>query len=352
MEPNRYYVKNGDTLASIAEELGLSISEIKKYHNESSRPHEWIKEDNSLPAWSTFIIIPDSVEVLKKKKEDLLSSEKVALRQKETDNDKYLILQKIDMQVSGSSMIDSETEMVWEFRKFKKDGIFYGAIQQKLHQVKYIKSIYRQFAEYMQKFNKPLEHLVIGLSQEGGVESLVNQEEITERWNRLKNELQPELGNTFEEKNMIEGGDRDFSDTLPLIKNNLLYTLFLNDLFYEYADPGIFIEQGKQQYISQVFANESVMILTKRKVEKDGDILKIKFYSEADPDKNNHLRNIYNTKLKDFLQEHFDYAFTWSLEYHFDIQKGKMLLCHSKIKEQASRKYTHLTEHTIQLSKN
>uniref|UniRef100_A0AAU6WTK6 Uncharacterized protein n=1 Tax=Chryseobacterium endophyticum TaxID=1854762 RepID=A0AAU6WTK6_9FLAO len=112
-----------------------------------------------------------------------------------------------------------------------------------MHQVKYIKSIYRQFAEYMQKFNKPLEHLVIGLSQEGGVESLVNQEEITERWNMLKNELQPELGNTFEEKNMIEGGDRDFSDTLPLIKNNLLYTLFLNDLFYEYADPGIFIEQ-------------------------------------------------------------------------------------------------------------
>lgn len=94
------------------------------------------------------------------------------------------------------------------------------------------------------------------------------------------------------------------------------------------------------------------MLLTKRKVEKDGNILKIKFYSEADPDKNSHLRNIYNTKLKDFLQENFDYALTWSLEYQFDIQKGKMLLCHSKIKEQASRKYTYLTEHTMQLTKN
>ncbi|KAA0127813.1 LysM peptidoglycan-binding domain-containing protein [Chryseobacterium sp. SN22] len=352
MEPNRYYVKNGDTLPSIAEELGLSISEIKKYHNESSRPHEWIKEDNSLPVWSTFIIIPDSVEVLKRKKEDFLSSERAALIQKETDTDDYLILQKIDMQVSGGSMIDSETEMMWEFRKFRKDGIFYGEIQQKSHQVKYIKSIYRQFAEYMQKFNKPLEHLVIELSHEGGVESLANQDEIMERWNRLKNELQPEMGNTLEEKNIIEGGDRDFSDTLPLIKNNILYTLFLNDLFYEYVELGTFVEQEKQQYTSQVFANEQVMLLSKRKVEKEGDILKIKFYSEADPGKNGHLRSIYNTKLKDFLQENFDYALTWSLEYHFDIRKGKMLLCHSKIKEQASRKYTHLTEHTIQLSKN
>lgn len=352
MELYKYYLKDGDTLISIADELGLTIFELKNYHNKFSRPHEWIKEDYSLPVWSKYIIIPDSIETLKKNKEDLLSPEKVILVQKETGPDQYLIQQKIDMQVSGSSMIDSETEIIWEYSKFKKDGIFYGDIRQKSHQVKYIKSIYRQFAEYMQKFNKPLEHLVSELFPEGNVKRLANQDEIMKAWNILKGELQPELGNTFEEKNMIEGGDKDFSNTLPLIKDNVLYTLFLNKLFYEYSDLNTFIDLEKQEYVSQIFANEKVILSKKRRVEKEGDVVRIKFYSESDSGKNGHLREIYNTKLKDFLQESYNYSLTWSVEYHYNIQEGKMLLCQSKIKEQASSKYSHLTEHKIELIKN
>ncbi|MFZ4930963.1 hypothetical protein [Chryseobacterium sp. Mn2064] len=351
MELHKYYIKTADTLVLIAQELGLTVSELKEYHNNSSRPHEWIKADNTLPTWSDYIIIPNSVEILKKNKEDLLSTEKVILTQKEIKESQYTILQTIDLQVAGSSMIDSETEIVWGFNKIKKEDGFYGDIIQKSHQVKYIKSIYRQFAEYMQKFNKPLEHLNVELFPEGHIKSLTNQEEIRQAWNVLKESLKPELGNTLEEKNMIEGGDKDFSNTLPLIKNNVLYTLFFNDVFYEYTELNIFAELEKQEYVSQIFANEKVTLSKKRKVEREGNIVKIKFYSESDSNKNGHLREIYNTKLKDFLQEPYSYSLTWSLEYHFDFLQGKMLLCHSKIKEQASNKYSHLTEHKIELTK-
>ncbi|NIF07517.1 hypothetical protein F3J23_19015 [Chryseobacterium sp. Tr-659] len=351
MELHKYYIKRTDTFSSIAQELGLIISELKEFHNNNSRPHEWIKGDNTLPTWLEYIIIPDSVDILKKNKEDLFSTEKVILIQKEIEKSQYTILQTIDLQVAGSSMIDSETEIIWDFNKTKKENYFYGDIIQKSHQVKYIKSIYRQFAEYMQKFNKPLEHLNIELFPEGNIKSLINQDEIKQAWNVLKENLKPELGNTFEEKNMIEGGDNDFSNTLPLIKNNVLYTLFFNDLFYEYSELNTFIELDKHEYISQIFANEKVILSKKRKVEREGNIVKIKFYSESDSDKNGHLREIYNTKLKDFLQEPYSYSLTWSLEYHFDVLQSKMLLCHSKIKEQASAKYSHLTEHKIELTK-
>lgn len=352
MELHKYYIKKTDTLVSIAQELGLTVYELKEYHNNSSRPHEWIKEDNTLPIWSDYIIIPNSVEILKKNKEDLLSTEKAILTQKEIEESQYTILQTIDLQVAGSSMIDSETEIVWNFSKIKKEDSFYGDIIQKSHQVKYIKSIYRPFAEYMQKFNKPLEHLNVELFPEGHIKSLANQDEIRQAWNVLKESLKPELGNTFEEKNMIEGGDKDFSDTLPLIKSNVLYTLFFNDVFYEYLDLNTFIELEKQDYISQIFATEKVILSKKRKVEREGNIAKVKFYYESDPKKNVHLREVYNTKLKDFLQEDYNYSLTWSIEYHFEIQHGKMLLCHSKIKEQASSKYSQLTEHKIELTKN
>lgn len=346
----KYYIKNGDSLESIADELGLKITELISYHNECSKMHDNIK-NNDLPKWTDHIFIPDSVEVLKKNKEDFLSVDKVILIQKEIAPVQYLIQQKIDMQVSGSSMIDSETEIIWEYSKTQEEGVFYGDIQQKSHQVKYIKSIYRQLAEYMQKFNRPLEHLVVELFSEGNIKSLANQDEIKKVWDILKNKLKPELGDTFDEKNMIEGGDNDFSNTIPLIKNNILYTLFLNDLFYEYLELNTFIELEKRVYTSQIFSNEKVIITTKRKIEKEGNIAKIKFYSESASDKNDHLRGIYNTKLKDFLQERYNYSLTWSIEYHFNILKGEMLLCQSKIKEQASSKYSHLMEHKFELIK-
>ena len=207
------------------------------------------------------------------------------------------------MQVSGSSMIDSETDMVWEVEKFAKNNLFFVDITQKSHQVKYIKSIYRQLAEYMQKFNKPIEHLILELSSSGKMISVENQEEIKSSWEILRESLKAEMGDTLEEKNMLEGGDKDFVDTLPLIKNNILYQLFFNDVFYKYTEVDKFIEIESSQYTSQVFSNEKVNVITKRKVEKEGNLAKIKFYTESDSNKNDHLRNIYNSKLKDFLTE-------------------------------------------------
>ncbi|AZA79544.1 LysM peptidoglycan-binding domain-containing protein [Chryseobacterium sp. G0186] len=350
MEVHKYYIKKTDTLVSIAQELGLSASDLKEFHNKNSKPHEWIKVDNTLPVWSEYIMIPDSVEVLKRKQEDLLSPEKIILKQKVIAESKYTILQKIDMQVSGNSMVDSETEIVWECSKNKNEESFHIDIKQKSHQVKYIKSIYRQLAEYMQKFNRPMEHLIIELFSDGNIKAVLNQNEIKETWNILKTELEPELGDTIEEKTMIEGGDKDFSNTLPLIKNNILYCLFLKDVYGEYLELNQFIETGKQEYSSQLFGNEKVFLNVKRKVEKDSGIAIIKFYAESDSDKNGHLREIYNTKLKDFLQAHYEYSLTWSVEYHIDIEKGKMILCRSKIKEQANSKYSHLMEHEIVLN--
>ncbi len=340
-----------DDINQIAEVLGLDLKQLKDFHNLNSFPHEWIKDDNKFPAWLEYLYIPDSETNLKENKNKRESPTFVSLKQSEIDSCDYKINQKIDVQVSGSSMIDSETEILWKFKKIKRGNTFYADICQKSHQVKYIKSIYRQFAEYMQKFNKPMEHLIIELFSNGAMKSLENQDEVRETWNALKLQLKPELGNTLEEENMIEGGDKDFSDTFPLIKNNILYRLFLNDVFQDYLELNRFVELEKQSYTSQIFANEEVILLKKRKVEKDGDIVKIKFLSEADPHKNKHLQQIYNTKLKDFLQEEYDYSLTWSAEYHFDTLERKMFLCYSKIKEQASSKYCHVTEHKIELLK-
>lgn len=149
----------------------------------------------------------------------------------------------------------------------------------------------------------------------------------------------------------MEGGDKDFRDTLPLIKNNILYNLFFNDCYSNYNVTRNFVEQKKeQQYNSQAFNNEKSKYYNKKKSRKEGDIAKIKFLCESDSDHNKHLKEIYNSRLKEFLKENYDYSLIWSIEYHFDIEKGIMLFCQSKIKRTYHcSNYIHSMEHKIEL---
>jgi len=348
---DKYYIKNGDSLESIAEELGLKVQELINYHNDNSKLHDNIRDKN-LPKWSDHIIIADTVDNLKMKKKLKNSPDHINIFQRDTEPIKYLITQKIDMQVSGNSMIDSETEIIWKYKKQKKDGSFHANLEQESHQIKYIKSIYRALAEYMQKFNKPLEHLILKLSDTGEIDEVENQEEINKQWLEFKKNLTPELGNTPEEKHMIESGDKDFSDSLPLLKNNTLYDLFFSGIYGEHEVSDKFEGEEKKKYISQIFSSEKVNIITKKKFDKDGELIKVKLYSEADSTNNHHLKSIYDEKLRPFFQEEYNYSFSWSVEYSFNPGTGIMVSCNSKIKEMTGSSYNHVMEHIIQLVKN
>lgn len=345
----KYQIDRSSNLQKIAENLGLNVKQLKEFHNNNSLPHEWIKDDDKFPTWLHYLYIPDSEINLIENKKQKESLDFVSLKQIQIDTAKYKINQKNDLRVSGNSMIDSETEIIWEVSKQKKQNVFFSDIRQVSHQVKYIKSIYRQFAEYMQKFNKPLEHLFVEMTNAGGIQSIANQDEIWSNWILLRKSLETENSSSIEEKNILEGGDIDFRDTLPLIKNNILYNLFFNDCYQDYNQTGKFIEEKKKQYNSQAFNNEKVNITVKRKVEKEGNVAKIKFLCESDSDNNQHLKEIYNSRLKEFLKENYDYSLIWSIEYHFDIEKGMMFFCQSKIKEKVSSNYIHSMEHKIEL---
>ena len=217
-----------------------------------------------------------------------------------------------------------------------------------------LKSILEQkyAIEYFEKGDLNFEYLNVKLRPSGEIKEILNQKDIEDKWLLLKEELSPEMGDTLEEKRMLEGGDNDFKNSLPLLKNSLLHRLFFMDLYKSYTISDTFYSVAPLKYTSQIFNQEEIFLITKQKIEKNNYSVKIKFFSEADIEKNEHLKAIYNSKLRDFLKQEFNYQFTWSLEYTFDMQQGIMLQCHSKIKEQAASNYTHLTEHKISLTEN
>lgn len=344
---NKIHLKGKTSISDIAKDLGLELATLVEFHNANSQPHEWVRRDFTVASWVNELIIPDTVENLKEKKFQQESPHFVNLNQGEFE-EKYKILQKIYLSVVGNSMVDSETNIVWKLKKEKNDKYFRVYLLQEQHEVNYIKSMYRQLAEYMQKFNRPLEALVLSLNSEGSINSILNQEEIKVQWNILRSELESEMVGTLEEKNILDNAEQDFTDTLSLLKNNFLYNLFFKELFQEYNEVGKFVKIHSSTYISQIFSNEKVNMITKRKIEKEGDIIKIKFYSESENNNNQHLKRIYDSNLKDFLREDFKYLFNWSLEYHFN-REGKMLFCQSKTKEQATNQYSHIMEYIINI---
>lgn len=345
---NKIQLKEKTSISDIAKDLGLELATLVEFHNANSQPHEWVRRDFTVASWVNELIIPDTVENLKEKKFQQESPHFVNLNQGEFE-EKYKILQKIDLSVVGNSMVDSETNIVWNIKKEKNDDRYFAvSINQEKHEVNYIKSMYRQLAEYMQKFNQPLEVLVLALNSDGSINSILNQEEIKRQWNILRLELASEMIGTLEEKNILDNAEQDFTNTLSLLKNNFLYNLFFKELFQEYHEVGKFVEIHSPTYRSQIFSNEKVNMITKRKIEKEGDIIKIKFYSESENNNNQHLKRIYDSNLKDFLHENFKYLLNWSLEYHFN-KEGKMLFCQSKTKEQATDQYSHIMEHIINI---
>lgn len=124
MEHKKYYVKRKESLESIANELGISSENLRGYHNRFCDLNDLLSAKGENLQKVGYILIPYSIEQLKINKEKEVRLKTFALEQKPTETLTYLILQNIDMQVSGDSIVDSETEILWKYKKEQNQNFF------------------------------------------------------------------------------------------------------------------------------------------------------------------------------------------------------------------------------------
>lgn len=124
MEHKKYYVKRKESLESIANELGISSENLRGYHNRFCELNDLLSAKGENLQKVGYILIPYSIEQLKINKEKEVRLKTFALEQKPTETLTYLILQNIDMQVSGDSIVDSETEILWKYKKEQNQNFF------------------------------------------------------------------------------------------------------------------------------------------------------------------------------------------------------------------------------------
>lgn len=335
-----------DSLESIASLFGANAHQVRHFHNMYADLNDLIGD--VLPKHLTQIIIPvDGIYLDLNTQTQSKNNQTISLEHINIDT-KYQISLKIDMIVKNSSLIDSETEMVWGFSKRVEKDLVALKINQLSHQIKYVKSMYRPLLEYMKKFNKPLENLIVELNENGEIKKIINQDEIHKNWEVLKEELKNEMGNTEEEKKILQGGDKDFSDSMEILNNNLLYQIFFPAVYSkEFVSDQKFEHLENGTYTSQIFSFAKIKTATKRKIEKASENLSVKFLTESQKEPNDEVINIYNSKLKEFLNKDLDYKLNWTTEYLFDLKTSKLKNVKSKIKEFANDQYIHTTEFDI-----
>ena len=87
---------------------------------------------------------------------------------------------------------------------------------------------YQEAAAFGQLFNRPTERLELKLNFRGEVLEIVNQNEVYANWQALK-----EIDSIAQAQSIIEAGNRAFSNTLPILKEQLLYQLIFTGLSVE-----------------------------------------------------------------------------------------------------------------------
>ena len=88
-------------------------------------------------------------------------------------------------------------------------------------------------ADTISFLGQPLYHLVLGINPNGEIAKIVNQEEIYERWNNLKQtkEAQILLTDNVIGENISQAMDTDYSQTLKVVKETLRYRLLCPDFW-------------------------------------------------------------------------------------------------------------------------
>ena len=211
-----YKIQKGDTLDRIASNLGISIDELRDFHNRYCELSDLLGGDK-LPRNLSYILIPSE------------SSFKNGIIKLELEDNKkrYKITQDSQLFVLNKPITHSIQEIEWEV--LYKKGLYNHQIEIKVlkKEEKQLNSQWNPLLDLLKKLNIPFEKLELELSLEGSANKIINQNEILSKWDNIKSKLE----NNPDFNEVIKTGDKDYSNSLPVLRKDILFSLFFSRFY-------------------------------------------------------------------------------------------------------------------------
>ena len=184
---------------------------------------------------------------------------------------------------------------------------------------------------------QPLNHLVLGINPNGEIAKIVNQEEIYERWNNLKQtkEAQILLTDNVIGENISQAMDTDYSQTLKVVKETLRYRLLCPDFWGDQTLDEIRYRETDLTLSSNFFSSHKIRFTLKetfsRADETNGIIVTQEYSSMKEMQKE--LSGVYNSSLNDYLQTPLDYGMNIKCTFHISGTPLCIQDCHCHLQE-------------------
>ncbi|MBB6111771.1 hypothetical protein SAMN05421821_11452 [Mucilaginibacter lappiensis] len=274
----------------------------------------------------------------------------IALMLQPNKNQRFEISYNIRFFAMGQMVVDVRTSTIWLLKVI--DSFENGTlvdVEVEDQQTFNSNPIMNEMQDFAKAFNYPTKMLVIKLMSLGKIERVLNQEEIFSRWEEIKEEALKPLEKADTDKEILQKGDIQFSDTLPALKETLLYSIFFG-AFYGTKTVGDNNIVDTGEYNSQLFQTKSIPFELKEKVTdiKPGSINITQSASLInDLQVQEEFGKLYDEMYKQICGPDFNYQYKLLVDYNIDSTSGLINECNASLREKANDMLYYQADYTI-----
>ncbi len=326
MEENSVYIiKEGDTLESIARDLRVNVDDLIEYHN--AHTSDFISNDK----WGLFMTkklcipkdltnmrlanVPDIIEL--GHDNSLFSCNDI------------VVDESSEMKLKKQDMLQTQIVQRYAVEKSYTDNRVLCTIDRREILKRQISPMYMPLANTLAFLGRPLDRLVLGINPDGAIAKVVNQEEIAEQWQQLKqtDEAQALLTDQTIGANIEQAMDADYSRSLDVVNKTLKYRLLCPDMFNRHLFAKSHTHETDLQLPSNFFASNRIRFALNEEYTFDleADTLSVHRRYESVNEMQEELLDVYRCSMQDYLQCPMDYKMSidcmFTLSYsNFQIQ--------------------------------
>ncbi len=343
MKHQTYKLKRGDTLESIARELGISPEEIRSFHNRYCEMQDLMGPQ--IPRHLTRIIIPGNHS-------GQSSGEKLPVTLSLGEASRYKIGIQNSFYLKGEPMNQNTTENIWEIHEDSAARSLSVQVTDKKI-LKYDPQL-KQLMDIISKINEASDHLHLQFNKEKTIWEVLNKQEIWNRWEKIKFEeiKLPEMQDEYLQM-IVKQYDEVFQNIQKNTAENILYQL----LFLQVSTITCPVEYPRRlvkdrRVNSLIFPMKYIFYDLNYKSYWENEQLIVSVHSEVRPDTLiQSFGEEYKKGYSSFVDSPFSFGFTIEGKYAYDKETGILLDALIYIKEQASREVFYLAKYRFSLLK-
>lgn len=309
-----YQIQEGDTLELIAEKFKISKNELINYHNNNSSLTKLISGDY-LPIHLSAIII--NPEIKKSEIDYLFKSDYKIISESEYYNFKKMIY-------------TSKTESIVEIKSVISNVY---EINQKSKVITCSSPHYDSYLILLSLLDKPFESLVVSTDHSGKIVRIANQNNINEKWETVKIELNELTDDKEMLRQIIATSKSIYSDSLQHIVANVQYNLLFPQLFEDKSHISAIKNSHYMELYSSLFSGNKISLkINTKKIDNTENSFEIKNKSFLEDKNKDILKDLYDKTYRELLGNNLEYDFSLKSRYKLD-ETGNIEKCLSEFTE-------------------